>query len=221
MITVLLPSRGRPRGAYEAVQSFYDTVTLPATRLILLLSEDDPELDKYFNLAEKWSILPAQYNTLSKKLNRGAQDFQSEIIGFVADDNRFRTSGWDETIAGVLNTPGIAYGNDLFHGQGLPTSVFMTQDIYNALGWFALPTCDHLYLDNAWRTLGERLGRLTYLPNVIIEHMHPVAGKGEFDATYALSNTSERMSQDGQAFFDWERNGSFLDIERVRRDLGL
>lgn len=214
---VLLPSRGRPKGASAAIASFYDTVSLIDTKIVLILNRDDPELGEYYKLNEDYITLPDHYNTLTKKLNYGADILskESNILGFIADDNRFRTSSWDAYITQALSKPGLAYGNDLYQGQGLPTSVFISTEIYKALGWFALPTSDHMYLDNAWKTLGERLGRLVYLPDVVIEHLHPVVGKGEWDETYMLSNTNERLTKDREAFENWAINEIDYDIQRI------
>lgn len=224
MIRVLLPSRGRPHRIPEVYKSFIETATLKSTKLTILLNQDDPTIDDYLKNMPVFSrTMDARFDTLTKKLNEGAfwYYFRSEILGFVADDNIFRTKGWDEKITEALSRPGIAYGNDLYQGEGLPTSVFISTEIVRALGWFALPACDHMYLDNAWKILGERLGRLVYLPDVVIEHMHPVVGKGGWDETYSLSNTSERLSKDREAFENWLAHGVNIDVRKVNEALRL
>jgi len=218
MIKVLLPSRGRPHRVRDVYDSYMDTRALPDTKLTWILSQQDPKLQAYFatDLIDDWLVLESDFDTLTKKLNRAAEMSKyADILGFVADDNIFRTDGWDIRIRDALEKPGLAYGNDLYQGAGLPTSVFISNEIVKALGWFALPTSDHMYLDNAWKTLGERLGRLVYLPDVVIEHMHPVVGKGGWDETYSLSNTSERLSNDRVAFENWANGEIELDIQKI------
>jgi hypothetical protein len=127
----------------------------------------------------------------------------------------FRSKGWDRRIAEALATPGIAYGNDLLMGADLPTAVFMSSVIPRALGWFALPTCNHLYIDNGWKTLGQRLGCLRYLPDVVIEHMHPLGGKAPWDATYDHGN-GPNIEHDRLAYAEWAAGPIEADLARVR-----
>ena len=68
----------------------------------------------------------------------------------------------------------------------IPTAVFMGAGVIRELGYFNPPGCTHLFLDNAWRHYGEALGTLRYLPDVIIEHLHFLAGKAAKDALYGL-----------------------------------
>jgi len=42
----------------------------------------------------------------------------------------------------------------------------------------------HMYLDDFWKRLGTDLGALAYLPDVVIEHVHPDAGKAQRDEGY-------------------------------------
>jgi hypothetical protein len=48
--------------------------------------------------------------------------------------------------------------------------------------------------------LGQDLNAITYLPQTIIEHCHPVWGTGKMDAGYEEVNASEIATADAQAF---------------------
>ena len=76
------------------------------------------------------------------------------------------------------------------------TAVAMTGNIVRALDGMVPPDMIHLYLDNFWLRLGKDLGAISYLEDVIIEHMHPAAGKGEWDAGYKEVNASEVYDAD-------------------------
>jgi hypothetical protein len=56
--------------------------------------------------------------------------------------------------------------------------------------------------------LGKAGRCLRYMPSVLIEHMHPVAKKGEMDEGYARVNRAEQYDRDRAAFVAW------LDTER-------
>ncbi len=46
-------------------------------------------------------------------------------------------------------------------------------------------------VDNYWRDLGTAAGCLTYLPDAIVEHLHPSAGKAALDEGYGRVNAPE------------------------------
>lgn len=143
---------------------------------------------------------------------------QSYQIGFAGDDHAPRTPGWTERIRTELNQlgTGIVYGNDLFQGPNLPTAVFMTADIVGALGYMAPPCLRHMFADNYWKDLGDGVRRIRYLPDVVIEHLHPHAGgKAPEDDRYRA--VWPLMGPDGQAYNEFVDSGQLAaDIAKVK-----
>jgi hypothetical protein len=76
----------------------------------------------------------------------------------------------------------------------------MTADIVSALGYMVPPELVHLYLDNVWMDWGRGMGALTYLDDVVIEHMHPAAGKAVNDVGYLEANSAEQLHADRTAY---------------------
>lgn len=217
---IIVPSRGRPRALAE-VSAAVTATKFDTTFVQASLDEDDPELFDYTAVA----VYPmGRVITRNKSMNEALNsqfpfllNSDADIIGFMGDDHRPRTIGWDQKVRAALNElgTGIVYGNDLFQGRNLPTAVFMTVDIIEALGYMAPPCLKHFYLDNFWLDLGNKLQMIRYLDDVIIEHMHPEAGKGEFDAGYARVN--ENRERDRVAYEEYKASGGFLeDVEKVR-----
>jgi hypothetical protein len=226
VIVVLCPTRNRPEAAYQMALSFRDTTALFATSLVLVVDRDDPELDAYRAIRVNRSsgplmppdpvtVMVVEGGSLTKATNEAAARVWDDdvIIGHVGDDHRFRTLGWDRTIVHALREPGIAYGDDLFQGPVLPTAVFMSAIIPRTLGWYALPGTRHLRIDTAWKDLGAGLDRLHYLPDVIIEHLHPAAGKGERDAGYDVAIAARQ--EDKEAWLEWRRERMVSDVQKV------
>lgn len=225
-LTVVIPSRGRPERARVAVQAARETAVLVSTSVILAVDADDPRLAEYRALhfrpfgpevttivlrpSETGSLVRAT-NTVSMRIADAEPD---AIIGNLGDDHLCRTPGWDARIAEVLRDPGIAYGDDMLQGSKLPTAPFVSAAIVNVLGWYFLPTLTHMYPDNVLRDLGDRLGRLHYLPHVVIEHVHPGAGKAEWDERYRHADAS--TAADRGEYMDWRRSDMAADVERVR-----
>lgn len=79
---------------------------------------------------------------------------------------------------------------------------------------------EHLYCDNAIKDLGEQADCLRYLPDVLIEHMHPVAGKAPMDAGYQRVNRREQYRTDRLAYELWRQVdlGLHAGIIRTIRD---
>ena len=115
----------------------------------------------------------------------------------MGDDHLPRTQGWDQALVQAIGLDtGFAYGNDLLQGANLPTAYAMSQNLVNELRGMTFPGCIHLFFDNFVKQLGIDLDCLKYLPNVIIEHLHPVAGKAEMDEGYARVNQPKWYEQD-------------------------
>jgi hypothetical protein len=211
-----------------AVEAARSHAALVATMVVLVVDQDDPTLPAYRGLfptgAGGWISLvvlePRDTGNLVKATNtmsmRIAAVDPTAIIGNLGDDHMIRTPGWDRQILEALSTPGIAYGDDGLQGERLPTAPFISAEIVTALGWYALPLCRHLFVDNAWRDLGVGAGVLRYLPDVAIEHMHPLAGKGEWDPGYEQANGPDSVERDKAAYHRWRKTRMDQDIARVR-----
>lgn len=223
-LLVLCPSRARPEAAAQAYESFTDTRRLSGSQISFVIDDDDPTIHEY--VGDYSTIQQSSPGNMVAALNQAAlwaiEHWGPRYIGFIGDDHRFRTSGWDAAIVGLLDARGggLAYGNDLFWPKGeIPTQIFMSSSIVSALGWMGLPTCTHLYIDNAWRVIGESLARLFYMPDIIVEHLHPAGGKAPWDEGHLRVNTPEMYNHDRLAFEEWLRTEATRDIERVRSAL--
>lgn len=221
-LLVLCPSRGRPEKALECFDTFRRTVDRQTSSIIFVIDEDDPELDRYWANVPVHTVKPSGRRGMTGPVNTAISKYWNayDTIGFVGDDHRFRTDGWDRIFIEHLKSVGggLAYGNDLAWPNGeIPTQIFGSSGIWKALGWMCLPTADHLYLDNAWRVVGDGLQKLFYFPDVVIEHVHPAFGKAEWDEGYKAVNSSEMYSHDRAAFETWLSSGQAVeDVERVR-----
>lgn len=218
-LLVLCPTRGRPLDALETKKSF-EATNAGRSELMFIVDSDDSRLSQYVKNGTVIQVPPL--GNMVAALNTGAFEamefFNPKYLGFVGDDHRFRTLGWDVQVVEELNRMGggFVYGDDLAQRWRLPTQIFMNASIVRALGWMALPTCKHLYVDNAWMELGKAIKRFHYLPDVVIEHLHPAYGKGEWDENHVRVNSPEMYDHDGKAFERWMQHGGFeADVERV------
>jgi hypothetical protein len=99
----------------------------------------------------------------------------------------------------------------------------MTSDIPLALGYMTYPVLSHLYADNFWLDLGRAIERIKYLPEVLIEHMHPGAGKNIIDAGYDFSGSFTLDMRDKaiyQMYLDSELDADVSKILAMLRRMG-
>ena len=158
---------------------------------------------------------------MAKPLNFAANLMRDKYrhFAFLGDDHRPRTKNWDLHFINALDElgTGLVYGDDLLQGENLATAVAMSGDIVRALNGMVPQGMIHLYLDNFWMTLGKDLNALRYLPEVIIEHLHPIAGKAEWDDQYREVNAQEVFSADKQALDDYLASAEYQQLLEALR----
>lgn len=222
-LLVIVPTRGRPQNAARLAKAFEETDSLNAD-LVFVADHDDPELPAYHLAAPRLLIYQGQTGQgLVSSLNWVAGIYADiyDHLGFMGDDHLPRTAGWDAHVLGALSAiePRVVYGNDLLQGEFLPTAAFMPSRMVRALGWMAPPCLKHLYVDNFWLQLGRDLGGLRYLPEVIIEHIHPAAGKTAMDDRYSVVNAPAADQLDSDSWRDFRHgDGYAAALNRVRNE---
>lgn len=228
---IIVPTRGRPEAVARVVQAWHDTEAFDdGTEIVFVHDYDDPRRREY--LAEMcevahWRIsslsLP-EWRPLVPKLNDAARLYATHFpefryIGFAGDDHLPRTPGWVGRYRAALEGlgTGIVYGDDGYQGEKIPTHWVMTADIVRALGGMVpVDGLEHMYCDNAVKTLGLEAECLVYLPDVLIEHMHPVAGKAAMDDGYSRVNSPTQYARDQRAFTRWLIHQAAADAAKIR-----
>jgi hypothetical protein len=219
---ILVPTRGRPSNAVELLAE-HDKLSTHSD-ILFIIDANDPEHDQYeFEVgADKCMTIENETRGMAYPINKAANAIVKEnkyqYFAFLGDDHRPRTAGWDGIlIQAMQRRPSMAYSNDLLQGERLPTMITMTSDIVAALNGMVPPKMKHLYLDNFWKKLGQDLGALTYLDYVIVEHMHPIAGKAEWDEGYKEVNANEIYAFDGLAYQNYIQSEAYELLKRKLR----
>lgn len=218
-LLTLVPTRNRVENALELLDVWYDTTERNDSGLLFVVGTEDPRLEEYKQKIRSSHLLIFPERGLVKALNYAAPMYTKkyEAIGFMGDDHRPRTSGWDRAYLDELRKLGYGYvyGNDLLMGERIPTQVAISSSIIRSLGFFGPPGFWHLCVDLTWKDMGEGLRRITYLDDVVIEHMHPAAGKAEEDSGYKHVNSKIMVKHDEQEYFRWKREDYRNDLHRV------
>ena len=219
-ILTIVPTRGRGDNA----KRLYDQINATAYCTELVFAIDNDDMKTYRDLMDELQgvnnakVVVADSMGMNATLNHWAKWFAPDYdyICFMGDDHLPITQNWDILLATAIgDKPGIAYGDDLLQGENLPTAVMMSAEIVQALGFMAPPALRHLFMDNFWLALGKGLGNCTYLPEVIIEHLHFINGKAPADERYMAVNNADIHNADQQVFMDYQPQLE-KDIEVVR-----
>lgn len=226
-LLVIIPTRGRPQAVPELVAAWDETGA--TADLLFAVDTDDPELAAYkqhaatlkadgrfrFTFGKRRRLV----GTLNAQAVKAAKTYR--FLAFMGDDHRPRPAAmpWDARIRECLSGgPGIVYGNDLLQGEKMATAVAMTSDIVRTLGYMVPDCLVHLCADLVWVDWGRGMGRITYLHDMVIEHLHPAAGKASVDAVYEDCNSPERASQDAAAYYEYRDGGGLeADLAKLRK----
>lgn len=217
-LLVAVPSRGRPDNLARLMDAMADTCR-GDTHLVVGLDTDDPERWAYPEGPE-YEVRPGLRQVvgwLNALIVPRVDDYR--FVGHLGDDNVPRTIGWDVRIMEALRRTPFAFGNDLYPLRtpgSLATHVFTRVEVVTALGYFGPPVLRHMYVDNAWQAWGEATG-MTFLPDVVIEHLHYTVGKAPVDESYTAS--SAHMATDAARWSVYVRDPAGLvgDIARIRQ----
>ena len=217
---VILPTRSRPDNAERCINALKEHSVMSD----FVIAIDDDQSDLYPRLdGVIYEVNPRlrMNGTLNLVANKYADKY--ETIFFLGDDHLVQTPSWDEYLTKAIAHKGygLAYGNDLLQKHQLATAVMMSTNIIKAVGYMAPPKLVHLYMDNYWMILGQRLGTLWYFDNVIIEHLHPVAGKVEWDEQYREANSNEVANADRMELHRYMEEDFAGELEKITKALRL
>lgn len=191
MISLIVPSRGRPVALWTMVASAEATANDPdQVEVCVRLDDDDPEGADY--LAQAYPLatnnVVAKRGVMANAWNDAAAVARGDILMLAADDLRFRTRGWDtavrQAVEKVHDRIVLVYARDGHADERMATHPFVTKEWVAAVHRFTAPYFESDYVDLWLHDVATRIDRITYLPDVLIEHMHPSFGKGEWDKTH-------------------------------------
>lgn len=214
-ILVVVPSLRRANNAKVFIDQ-WKAMASGLSDLLFVLEDND---DTVYPKGAKYLI--GEYRNLGNAFNAAYTKYP-KYTAYAPwnDDHLVRTQGWEEMVLATLAARGgIVYGDDGFQGEKLATAPVIDGELVRALGYISPPGLPHLYIDDAWMALGRALGALTYLPDLLVEHMHPEAGKAAWDKTYREANSQANYQRDSLAFQYWAAEGLGIDVERARAAL--
>ena len=199
MISVLVPSRGRPTIFRRMLDSLYATCANPyGIEVVVYLDDDDPTARDYPPPNEYLIYTIGPRRIFSSLWNECYLRARGDIVMHAGDDQLFQTNGWDAHIEDAyLQCPDkilMVHGSDLKHCDRFGAILCLSRRWVDTVGYVVPPYFVGDGPDNWINDVSNALGRRLYLPYVI-EHLNPVWGTAPSDATYEERRANESRQQ--------------------------
>ena len=203
-ISILTPTRNRPNNCDRFIKSLYETTQYTGTlELLFYVDSDDPAKDIYKEIEERWQnnfwrveFVIGEPMSVSKSWNIIAEKSLGDIMIMGNDDLVYKTVRWDSKLMARLleldNPYYLSWFNDGINGNRHCAFPIITREWYDTLGYFSPGIFNFGYNDTWVYDIAKRVGKLNYMDEILVEHLHFSVGKSNMDDTYARNRTQEK-----------------------------
>jgi hypothetical protein len=222
LISLLCPSRGRPKKLERLVKSIASTAALPSRiEILIYVDDDDPDKFDYLLSHKNLVIDPLISKLLNVELhvdepfrtpilnNILADRAQGNILMITNDDQVFRDKNWDiridEEVSKFPDEIYCMWFNDGRYQDTICTFPILSRKWINTVGYIESFLFEHFNCDLWTWQIGKMINRLHYIPDILVEHLHPETGKSKPDSTTERNLKGMRPKIDQIAFAKFER----------------
>lgn len=214
MIDVIIPTLGRPQRLAEIVRNI-NAATVSDHRVVFVIEEHDTASAEAVEALGLEPVYNEQTENYAGAVNTAYGVSEAEYLFAAADDLVFH-DGWDEHclshMDGWIKVVGT---NDLLNPyvlNGSHATHYLVDRWYldevggvvdSGPGSFLAECYDHNFTDTEFIGTAKMRARFHPCLEAIVEHLHPLAGKSEFDDTY---QRSVRGFDDDEALYDLRRD---------------
>uniref|UniRef100_A0A6M3M7I5 Putative glycosyltransferase n=1 Tax=viral metagenome TaxID=1070528 RepID=A0A6M3M7I5_9ZZZZ len=214
-ISLLHPSFGRPKKAFEAYQEWKALAeNRKEIEYLIGLDDTDPTTEEYRSIfssrGEKFEnevFLIGSSRTIIQAVNQLAalSSICSELLVFVADDIS-PCPQWDIALLNVIkdkdkSQPMYIYVTDHMMPYGTwGNNMIINRVFYNKFGYFLYPEYDGVCCDNDLYEVAKRLDAIIQVPEIVFEHKHYIRGMATMDSTYLRHNNNEGRARNGKIY---------------------
>lgn len=195
-IVVLVPVFQRPQNVYPLIASFDMSAAKHASLLFVASFNDRDELDALDGVPHL--VVPWRRNRgdWAKKINYGYKHTTEPWILCAADDVRFHR-GWDKALRRAMLTGKRVFGTEDLNPHANKDGIYSPHplvarsyaDEYGTVDGPGRIMCEqyhHNYPDRELSATAIARDEWLYVPDAIVEHLHPGWTGTENDATYRL-----------------------------------
>lgn len=173
MISILVPTKGRPIEYNRMIKSISDTSSL--ARVFTGISETDQSVygikgnlitPEWMPTSHKWELLA----------NKAYRETDSKLFMLGADDTIFATKDWDKALfshyEGLTNKIHVYSLCDSRDKAGTPHPI-VTREYVEAMGYFLPPLFLHWFVDSWTVEIAKANNCFTYFDDLLLIHDKP------------------------------------------------
>jgi len=208
-LVILVPMLGRPQHVAPLLESIRSTCD---ARVLFLLTPGDDEVAETVAGEEHLFVEWQDTGDYARKINTGIKASAEEHIFTGASDLKFHPGWYEAACAHLAPGIGVVGTNDLGNGRTATgrgsTHMLVTRAYVEQFGTIDEPGkffhegYPHEFVDDEAVDTARARGAYAHATDAIVEHLHPMWGKGEWDVTYA--GMSERYRA-GMPIFSYRR----------------
>jgi len=218
LIAVLVPVLRRPQRVQPLLDSFRSATDRNDAKIYFIAQTSDSEEVAAIRAVDIEPILVADgHRSWAKKINIGYRSTDEPWLLLAADDVAFH-SGWVDVIRPLLlSHHGVLGSNDLGNKatiHGLHSTHPLVRRAYadhcgtvDERGKVLHEGYDHNFPDTELVATAKKRGLYLHRQDFIIEHMHPVWGKGQTDPVYKLG--AQNFARDQALFLNRSKRFGF------------
>lgn len=182
-ILVKFPTRQRPYQFYQVLSRYIQLCSDKAnTKFLITYDSDDLTMSNSAMVKRLMDLNvelnPGQSRGKIHACNRGISlRSKWDILVLASDDMICQVNDWDEIIRAKMkelypNKDGCLWFNDGYTGQKLNTMCILDREYYKRFGYIYHESYRSLWCDNEYTEVAQRLGKITYIDQVLFRHEH-------------------------------------------------
>lgn len=221
-LLVKFPTRGRLEKFRETYSEYMNKMSKFDKTFIYVTADFDDKQMHRSNLKfmyEKrskvfYGISSSKIHAVNRDMGLIDGQFKWDILLLASDDMIPQVHGYDEIIRQDMqkyypDTDGVLWYNDGYAGNKLNTLVCMGRKYFERFGYIYHPAYKSLWCDNEFMLVADKLGKQTYIDNVIIKHEHP-ANNSEIETDARYIATEKYYHEDKKVFEARKKKNFFL-----------
>lgn len=188
----LLSTRGRPKEC-QATLDACEAAGMTSPGVVYV--DETVGIYRKLRLPDNWTVHPEPvWGSLQASMSWCLEQYpDATAYGWLADDVRPQTVGWDKQLEAVAGDWCLSYGRDMWlsesdwrrneleDGDNLSSGLCWGGELVRTVGWWALPGVRQAFIDVAWCRIVGPLGLARYTHEVIVEHLNYRTGKRDRD----------------------------------------
>ena len=210
-VSVLIPTRGRPKRLKQCLESLHATKT-GEVEVLLYVDDDDPIRDEIIYPGKFVGPRVGLSLAIHKLIELASHPFM--MLG--SDDIIFKSEGWDQHLVNAMPKDGIGatYGRDGWNNNLNHFCFHRTW--YDLTGLFP-KDFEHFGPDGYIGQVCMALNRRIHVEEVLIEHHHFKNQKATRDLVYDEPRNNGCVERDKNRLRAYEKTRIPEDIEILRR----